>query len=443
MRAQWGIRPFQLVRPRIAARKQGSYTRRCMKQVLLLAHAFPPDTTAGALRPAFLARYLPEFGWEATVLTRGPGEPSFPARVVSAGEVGASMQERARETFTKAGAAEHSPLRAALRAAKNSVLFPDLTATWIPPAVRIGSRLLDERRFDAILGTALPASVHVIGGILARRSSIPWIADYRDPWAGNAYVWKGHVRKALEETVERTLLTRAAAITTISEPIAARLRAFHHRTDVPVIPNGYDAAMWNGLLTVAPTRFDLCFTGSMYDGKRSPDLLFQALRDLRAAGEPAATTARVQFYGQESSNVDVSATRFEVTSIVERHGIVPRAEAMRALRSSAILLIFLNMDPTTADEMGSKYLEYIGARRPILAFGPPNSVMRTFIKRHRLGWFASTADEAKLALRAAYARFVAGDVELTLDTNEFPTARDLARRFAEVLDDCVAYRKTA
>jgi len=40
-----------------------------MKRVLLIAYAYPPCTEIGALRPAGLAKYLPRFGWEPTVLT--------------------------------------------------------------------------------------------------------------------------------------------------------------------------------------------------------------------------------------------------------------------------------------------------------------------------------------------------------------------------------------
>jgi hypothetical protein len=107
---------------------------------------------------------------------------------------------------------------------------------------------------------------------------------------------------------------------------------------------------------------------------------------------------------------------------------------MRAQRSAAALLIFLNMDPATGQEMGSKVLEYLGARRPIIAFGPPNSVMRDFIRRNRLGWFASNVEEAQDALRCAYGRFAAGTYELTIDSRAFPSATDLARAFAERLD---------
>ena len=325
----------------------------------------------------------------------------------------------------------------ALRAVRDAVLFPDAIAPWIPQAIRMGTQAIASENFSAIMSTALPATVHVIGASLAKRSGLPWIADYRDPWAGNSYVHRTFVRRKLEHTLERRIVRRAGAITTVSEPIARLLADFHCRSDVRVIPNAYDEAEWASVPQARPERFDLCFTGSMYDGRRSPDLLFAALSHLRAAGDPAGLAARVHFYGRNTANVEQSAAAHEVSLIVREHGTVQRAQAMRAQRASAALLIFLNMDERTAGEMGSKYLEYLGAHRPIIACGPPNSVMRSFIRENGLGWFASTVDEAVTAIRGAYDRFTTGAYDVTTTPAGVLTSRDLARRFAGVLDALV------
>jgi glycosyltransferase involved in cell wall biosynthesis len=392
-----------------------------MKRLLLLSYVFPPQPSPGALRPSYLTRYLPQFGWDVTVLTNSSDPPPFDANVLHVAGAGGALISRL-------------PFRL-----RDSLLMPDVTVPWIGPALRAGLKALRGRKYDAILSTALPASVHLAASRLARASSLPWIADYRDPWSGNAYVHRGALRTALEHHQERSALRAAQCLTTISVAIAEQLRTFHNRGDVYVIPNAYDPAEWEGIEQQHPARFDLCYTGSMYDGKRSPDLLFEAVARLRAERDPVGKAARIHFYGPNSSNVAISAERMGVTLSVSEHGVVPRREAMLAQRGSAALLIFLNMDSATATEMGSKFLEYIGARRPILAFGPQHSVMRDFIRRHRLGWFASDVDQAKQALRAAYAHFTGGSRDLQIDTQAFPTAPDLARRFAERLDAAVAH----
>jgi hypothetical protein len=279
----------------------------------------------------------------------------------------------------------------------------------------------------------MPASVHVVGWMLARRHKLPWVADYRDPWAGNVYDPGGPVRKFLARFLERGMIHHAAAVTTTLEGFAAQIGHFNRRR-VQVVPNAYDPADWATIPHVEPQRFDLCFTGTMYDGKRTPDLLFEAISELRAEHDPAGEAARIHFYGRNLLNIAPSMARHGVSLLVRQYGEVPRAEAMRAQRAAAALLIFLNMDPSTSHEMGSKYLEYIGARRPIIAFGPARSIMRGFLAEHRLGWFASNVQEAKEALRAAYARFRSGEFEGSVDRRDMLTARELAAEFAQILD---------
>jgi hypothetical protein len=408
-----------------------------MKRLLIITHVFPPAPSPGALRPGYLARYLPQFGWEATVLTATSEAPPFPAQVLHVNAEQPSLQTRLRNRFS----AQHpaSPLRSLLRAAKETLFFPDMTAPWMAPGIAAGAQALRSEHFDAVLSTAHPASAHVIAWILARRFSLPWIADYRDPWAGNRYLRRGPVRGLLERLLERGMLRRARAITTISHPIAEQLARFHRRGDIHVIPNAYDPSDWNGVPEVKPARFELVFTGSMYDGKRSPDLLFAAIAQLRAEGNPAGDV-RVHFYGKNSENVIPAASRYGVNLLVRQHGEVPRLQAMRAQRGSAALLIFLNIDPATGTEMGSKYLEYLGAHRPIMAFGPSNSAMRTFLSESRLGWFASNVDEARDAVCAAHAHFQSGAWQAGAVPRSVPSATELAANFAYVLDAACGFK---
>ncbi len=387
------------------------------RKLLLVAHTFPPEISAGAVRPGYLARYLPEFGWDVTTLTHSVEVPPFPARVISA----SSPASRVIDML---------PFRL-----RNAFLSPDATAGWIPAAVSKGKTLLALERFDAILSTAHPPAVHMVGSKLAAVSDLPWVADYRDLWAGNPYIKRHSLRAKYDEWLERTVLSRASRITTISEPIARDLARFHGRDNVAVIPNAYDPSDWEAVASRPPQGFDLVFTGSMHSGIRNPDLLFSAIRDLGALDEEAGEQANVHFYGPNNESVDTSAARYGITSQVHRHRAVPRAQVMQVQRSAAVLVIFLSMDPSTSTEMGSKYLEYVGARRPIIAFGPADSVMREFIVRNRLGWFASNREEAKQALREAYETYRAGSPQVEADCQNVPTARAMAARFAQVLDD--------
>src|SRR5579862_4546368 len=238
-----------------------------MRRLLLVTYHFPPEPVAGALRPGFLAKYLPEFGWEVTVVTRPLGEANLPCTIV-----------RAPAPFAVNGhrSGRSSPVRRLLGQARDALLFPDRTATWLPTAIGQGLAVTGSERFDAVLSTAMPPTVHLVGAALARVRGLPWIADYRDPWTGNFYLQHGTLRTALDMRFERLLMRSAAALTTISQPIADHLEGLHGRP-ARVIPNGFDPDQWRDLAGIVPRGFELCYTGTMYDGKRCPALLLQAL----------------------------------------------------------------------------------------------------------------------------------------------------------------------
>jgi len=404
------------------------YSVLSMKRVLLISYAFPPEPLPGAQRPGYLARYLPKFGWQPTVITPQRAAPPFPTEIASAGTAAPLPQlERVRALLPG------GPVRRALAAIKDTLLFPDELAPWIRPAVLAGLGAMRRQRYDAILSTALPTSAHVVGGMLSRFTGVPWIADYRDLWSGNPYMpWSARKRR-LQRVAERRILARAAALTTISQPLAEQLQALH-RKEVSVIPNAFDAAEWSSIPDEPPTGFDFVYAGMLYGGKRNPQMFLEALRRLKDEGHPLARAARVHFYGKDNDAALEHARNLGLEEQVFIHGMVSRERAMQAQRRAAVLLIFLSMDPATANETGSKYLEYLGARRPMLVFGPAQSVMREMMEALGAGFFASTPEEAVHALKASYARFESGVYETAPNMSAVTTAEAMAGLFAQRLD---------
>ena len=401
-----------------------------MKRVLLICYAFPPEPLPGALRPGYLARYLPKFGWQPTVLTPGRAQPPFEVDVVHAG---VSQATGAGSRTIRTLVPRSGPLRSILRSVKEALAFPDELAGWIPPAIATGLREMRRAKYDAILTTALPTSTHVVGAVLSKMTGTPWIADYRDLWSGNPYMPWGPVKTRLEELLERFTIGEAAHLTTVSDPLAQHLRALHRR-DVTVIENAFDPIEWEAIPDQAPSGFDLVYTGTLYGGKRDPDILFRALAQLRDQKHPAASGARLHFYGSHNEAALEKARTFGFEAQVTVHGMVSRIEALTAQRRSAALLIFLSMDPATAQERGSKYLEYLGAERPMLVFGPAQSALRGTVEQLKLGYFAADGNEAQRALCSLFDAFSSGNYRAHARLENVQTAEGLAMRFAECLN---------
>jgi len=411
--------------------RQGSYhylhgRKRLLKRLLLLTYYYPPKPAAGSLRPFYLSKYLIEHGWATTVVTPVVLNPNADPHA-------GSWSIRARQRL-----ATLTP-QFAKRAFHSFVCFPDDAIFWLPSALRQASQALKLERYDAVMSSAMPASMHIAGAFVRRRHGLPWLADYRDLWTSNPYQELGPIRRALEHRLEARLLREATAITAVSDAFVRPMQTLAPNLPVYTIPNAVDLADWQGIANPYPTEFRLTYGGQLYDGRRSPETLFAALASLRRRGEAAGNLAKVDFYGADLRMIPPMAERYGLSSIVTLHGLVDRNEMLRAQRDSAVLLVLLRSDKATAGEYGSKIFEYIGAKRHVLAIGGAESVVKSLINASALGFFASDVEHCQSAIRELYARYSSGHVEPVLESTFQPfTAPQLASRFAEVLNVMVA-----
>jgi hypothetical protein len=405
-------------------------------RVLIVTYHYPPEPTSGALRMAYLAKYLPECNWDPVVITR-------PAQFNGEGGHEGVIRVGNGEAMLEATASfvSHLPAQRVVGVvkarARDIVFFPDRAAWWIPQAVCAGIAAYRRQPFDVIVTSAMPASVHVVGWTLASILGRPWIADYRDLWTGNPYVVDSPWRANLLRALERRALRRAHRVTTITEALAGPLAKLHG-SKVSVIPNTLDAEEWAGVPFTEPEGFRIVFAGSLYHGKRNPERLFAQIAALRERGDPAGRDARVDFYGPHPGNLLELAARYGLAEAVRYCGIVPRSTVMHAERAAALLLVILNDDQRTVSEYGSKIYEYHAAGRPVLGVGPPQSAVRQYIDDYKIGWFASSDEEIRDALRSAHQVYVEHTISRFAVRNG-QTARSLALAFAEVLD-CAGIR---
>ena len=97
---------------------------------------------------------------------------------------------------------------------------------WLPFAVKAGSRLVEAWRPDVLWTlSALPYTSLVVAHLVAarKRYNLPWIGELRDLWVDFHRYDIGRVRQRIERRLERRVLSSAAGLVTVSEPMAARL----------------------------------------------------------------------------------------------------------------------------------------------------------------------------------------------------------------------------
>jgi glycosyltransferase involved in cell wall biosynthesis len=427
------------------------------RRVLLVAYFFPPREASGSLRAAHLARYLPRYGWSVTVLTAkftdGQGPPGIDVAQTDYTDVverfkqafrvptGRSVHELAgvpapvfgtRPTFTQG----------LLMSLHWCIAFPDAYIGWTGHACRAIERILTERHYDAVITTSFPYTAHTIGArVLANRSEA-WVADLRDAWGDNHYI-RPHLFRWLSKHAERRALRRADAITTVSAPLVHALRTNHPGKDVFEIRNGFDPEEWESIPFVRPEKFTIIYAGSLLDGRRDPRPLLDAVQVLCANGTLPRSKVSIDFYGRPEAWLRQEIADRNLQDIVTIHGEVPRRLVLARERASSVNLLLLWDHPDEAAVYTGKLFEYLGARRPVLAVGGPESSVVHDLLRKLDCWRARTQPEICRALQALYSDYEQGrDRVLTPEQVAPYSALHTAQQMAEVLNAVTAKRQS-
>jgi hypothetical protein len=426
-----------------------------MNKVLIITYHFPPRPIIAGLRPLGLARYLPEFGWEAVILTTTlPGSPDPQLEVVETQHRDSlalgwgkrlfkldpeqTLMAQIAQLKTKLRIrSERSPLDLLLAAIGEITGYPDPQKGWRSYAVEAGEDILHRHSIDTIISTSPPVTSHIIAKRLKDEFKIPWLADFRDLWTQNYYYPYSPLRRMIDRRLELKTLSAADVLVAVSRPAADDLRSLHKQKPVYSIPNGFDPAEVNTSPAKLTGKFTITYAGNLYPGKRSPAPLFAPLRDLIADGTIDPNDIEVRFYGPEAGWIDKQTKRCGLTDIVKQFGMVPRDIALNKQRESQLLLLLKWNDPKQKGDYPAKVFEYLAARRPILAVGGYHDVVTELLDETKAGVCGQTAEEIRALLLRLYQEYksngavsYAGD---EVEINKY-SHRQMAKKFAAILD---------
>ena len=287
------------------------------------------------------------------------------------------------------------------RTVRSRLMVPDAFRPWARDAARAARDIEPE----VLVTFGQPMSDHLAGLALKRRTSVCWIAHFSDPWADNPFRTDGRVARAVNRRLERRVVRRADRLVFTSAPTVDLVMAKYPRAlrpKVRVLPHAYSQA---GAPT-APRRDDepvvVRHLGAFY-GPRTAAPLLAALAALHLKEPAALADVQVELWGPSETPVQ-SVPEYAAlpTGLVTVHGNAPYAESLKLMRT-ADLLVVIDAPAALSVFLPSKLVDYVGARRPLLALTPPG-VAAELVQRAG-GWVAAPdrPAEAVSALAAALA----------------------------------------
>ena len=348
-----------------------------MRRVLLIAYHFPPIRgSSGIQRTLRFAQHLPKYGWSPIVLTIDPR--AYP----EAGEAQGNEIPDQIEVHRAFGLDTARHLRVGGRY-PGRLAIPDRWMSWALWAVPKAMALIRSRRIDALWSTFPVATAHSIGLRVARRSGLPWIAEFRDPMWQGRYPFDPAVNKAFRQLeadvcglADKIVLTTPSAVRQYKErfPELADER-------IQLLENGFDeetfaraedgwqpSAVAGSVVRQGPVT--LLHSGVIYPRERDPRPLFRAIAGLKRDG--ILTSADLKVVLRASGHDDEFGATLRELDIQDIVRLEPPVDYLVALREMLTADALLLMQAANCNaQIPAKLYEYLRAGRPILALTDP------------------------------------------------------------------------
>jgi hypothetical protein len=395
--------------------------RKGKKKILVVSYYFSPINTIGSLRVSKLVKYLVHFGWEPWVLTVDNQLFKYTndlnieieeSKIIRAdyGSIITKYLKRRQSIYSNESIEEISNSKS-VRSRLFSLIsgfflenrFPDKYIPWYYPAYRKGKLLLENENFDVILSSFSPPASHIIAHRLSTKYNIPWVADFRDLWTQNHNNQRlgifGYFFNQFEISLEKYIMSKAVSLVTVSFPLKQQLEKLHQKK-VLVITNGYDHEDYEVNFKIKQEhnrRIQIVYTGNVYKGKQSPEILFLALDNLIQKKIINPDEFDIKFYGTNPDYVNLDFAKNFSDSIFFFPRISHRKTIEKQLSADILLLLQWN-DNRVRGFYSGKIFEYLGARKPIFAVGVKGGVIAELLDETLAGILVSDVNEAESIL---------------------------------------------
>lgn len=431
-----------------------------LKKLLVITYYFPPSGGAGVQRVLKFVKYLCEFEVEPVVLTVQDGD--FPTRDESLlKEIPSHVKVYRTKIFEPykiyrklTGKAPDTPVDVnnipkpgekrsfsehVAEFVRSNFFIPDARIGWFPFATVQALKIIAEEKIDCLYSSSPPYTTALIAKSVAKKTRLPWIAGFRDPWTGflSTPVRYGLAKK-IDANLERKVYEQCDKLEVAWKGIGKDFQKKYPDIDsskIVHIENGYDDADIPTLTFPRNDRFTITYTGSMY-GKRSPKPFLDAVKALVAQGKVDPKKIKLNFIGRFGANLLPLFEDEALHGTVEVKPYMPHADSVKELLKSDALLLVVDDAEGSEEIVPGKVYEYIGTSRPIITLALEGAIA-SLIRETNAGIVANfrNPSEIESAVLHYYQAFWSGEKlwQGNPDIIKKYTRREASRKLAELV----------
>jgi len=272
---------------------------------------------------------------------------------------------------------------------------------------------------------------------VASRTSIPWLADFRDPWTQIDFykdLKLTSLADARHRRLEKSVLQHANAVSVISPTMAEDFQSIFPRK-YEVITNGYDEEDTGREVAEPDPAFSIAHIGTL-TGTRNPVVLWQALKELLVTEPGLRNDLRIKLVGKVDHSVTTALGAHGLTEFTERMEYLPHNDVIRIQQASRVLLLLINNTQNSKGILTGKFFEYLAARRPILCIGPPDGDAAAILRQTNSGLISDFDDitQTRINIQSYYRQFRENSLSIHSRDIEQYSRKALTGKMALLMD---------
>lgn len=372
-----------------------------MKKVLCMFFYFPPVNTPPSYRALGFIRHLKNFGWEPIVLT-------VEERFIQDHQMDYSLCDwipsdikvyrtefldfetlRIEEGKESKFVTFISYLDSTFRGLIGSNV-PDSFIGWFPFAYEKAKEIIEREEIELVFTSSNPYTSSLIGLKLKEEFFLPWIAEFRDPWSQNDFLYANKQTKnkrVVHKAIEKKILEKCDDIIVVGSNFKRMLcKEFNlNYRKVSCITNGYDEEYFKEIekegIKSDNSSFRILYTGTFYEKLNKPTDFLEALNDL--VYEKKLPHFEFRVIGMGGKWIERYLGTASNQNLKEYITLVPQIspkESLKEMLSANALLLSIPKEYLWIST--SKIFSYLRARKPILAIIPEEGDAASILKNY-------------------------------------------------------------
>ncbi|MBQ4063864.1 MAG: glycosyltransferase [Bacteroidaceae bacterium] len=280
---------------------------------------------------------------------------------------------------------------------------------WGIPTKRYVRKNLDLSKFDYIHSISFPSSSHLLALDMKRRSSLPWIAHFYDPWHGNPHRTQlGNRLKEYDLSLERSVAENADFI------IHVNYRMYDLWLErygdivkdkmcvMPLILNTNNPAK---IKQAKGDNLIISHIGN-FGHNRTSEVFITAVNNLFKEHSELKDKIKINYIGRVTDNEINLIKQFNLEANFNITGTISEEECISYYEQTDI---FLAIDGKNSENIffPSKIMKYFYYQKPIIGITPEDSVLTSELNRAK----QTAIDNDNIAAITEYLQVAATDYD--------------------------------